>query len=89
MAKKSNKIQGSKVKGAYKASDDKIPTSQLEDRGIGSSFAMAVSRIMDAAASMAGSKNGFLGKEKVTVDSQENTHSSILPKDFDATKKLT
>ena len=89
MSKKSNKIQGDKVKGAYKASDNKMSSPVEADRGIGSSFAMAVSRIMDAAASVAGSKNGFLGKEKVTVDSKENMHSSILPKDFDAKKKLT
>jgi 5-methylcytosine-specific restriction endonuclease McrBC regulatory subunit McrC len=89
MSKKSNKIQGDKAKGAYKASTNKMPEAVLEDRGIGSSFAMAVSKIMDAAASVAGSKNGFLGREKVTVDSQENTHSSILPKGFDAKNKLS
>lgn len=89
MSKKSNKVQGSKVSGAYKAEDMKIKSPTETDRGIGSSFAMAVSRIMDMAASVAGSKNGFLGKEKVTVDVKEHTHSSILPKDFDAKSKLS
>jgi hypothetical protein len=85
---KSNKNQGKKVSGAEKSDDRQFPPMQTQSRGIGSSFAMAVSNLMDAAASLSGSKNGFLGVEKKVIDSDENIHSSLLPKDFDSSKKL-
>jgi hypothetical protein len=86
--KKSNKVQGKEVSGASPSDTRIMPEPRTMSRGIGSSFAMAVSRLMDMASSMSGSKSGFLGVEKKAIDSDENMHSSLLPKDFDPSKKL-
>jgi hypothetical protein len=50
------------------------------ERGLGSSYAMAVSRLMDQASSLSGSKNGFLGVEKVTLDPVEHGSHSLIEK---------
>ena len=50
------------------------PNSGL-DRGIGSSFAMAVGEILQEAKTMRGSKQGFLGTEKETIDIKEYNQS--------------
>ena len=86
--KKSNKDQGKQANPESLASTNQIPDPKMLSRGIGSSFAMAVANLMDKADSLAGSKNGFLGIEKAILDPKENTHSSILPKQFDGKKKL-
>jgi hypothetical protein len=50
------------------------PDSNL-DRGIGSSFAYAVGEILTEAKQMRGSKQGFLGTEKETIDVKDFVQS--------------
>ena len=88
MSKKSNKKQGDQASGASLSDSRQVRDPRTMERGIGSSFATAVARIMDMAPEIAGSKNGFLGVEKQVLDPKENMHSSILPKELDAKKKL-
>lgn len=81
MAKKeSKKVQGKQVKDASLASNNQMRMPELLDRGLGSSYAMAVSRAMDMAGSLSGSKNGFLGVDKVTLDPTEYGSWSLLGK---------
>lgn len=81
MAKtRSNKNQGSSVNGASMGSDNTMRMPQMLERGLGTSFAMAVSRAMDGVASLSGSKNGFLGVEKTTIDPTEYAHSLLKSK---------
>ena len=81
MAKKeSKKVQGKKVEGTSKSSTNQFTMPELLDRGLGSSYAMAVGRAMDMAGSLSGSKNGFLGVDKVTLDPTEYGSWSLLGK---------
>lgn len=80
MAKLSKKSQGSHVDGASLSSTNQMRMPEMLERGIGSSFAMAVSRAMDMAGSLSGSKNGFLGFEKITLDPTEYGSWSLLHK---------
>jgi hypothetical protein len=84
---KSNKKQGKEAGKSYSAADMTIPTATIRDRGLGAAFAIAVGKLMDAAASMSGSKNGFLGVAKEEI--KPELHESLLPAGHDAKKKLT
>lgn len=68
----SKKSQGSGVSGAA-GSDARMqrPPRSL-GRGIGSSFAYALTKLLDNAASLSGSKNGFLGVSKKDVPVKEH-----------------
>lgn len=82
MAKESKKQQGKSVDGASLSATNQMRFPQMLERGLGSSYVMAVSRLMNEANSLAGSKNGFLGVEKVTLDPVEfGSHSLLNKKD--------
>jgi hypothetical protein len=80
MAKETKKQQGKSVSGASLSAKNQMKFPEMLERGLGSSYAMAVSRLMDQASSLSGSKNGFLGVEKVTLDPVEHGSHSLIEK---------
>ena len=73
-----------KVKKAKPKQLETVQTGELSDvspngtdRGIGSSYAMAVGNILEEAKMLRkGSQSGFLGKEKETIDVKEVAKNS-------------
>jgi len=87
MAKKSNKNQGKGVSGASLSATNVFPEMRSLSRGLGTSYAMAISKLIDNAPQMSGSRNGFLGIAKKELNAAEYGEWSILPKGFDPRKK--
>lgn len=85
--KVSQKSQGKQVSGASASSVNQQPTPRTEQRGLGSSFVMAVNSLIDQAKQMSGSKNGFLGVEKLSLDAAEHGSCSHLHKKTEVKKK--
>lgn len=78
--KVSQKSQGKPVSGASRSSRNEQPMPRTQERGLGTSYAMAVNSLIDQAKQMSGSKNGFLGVEKVTIDPVEHGSCSHVLK---------
>jgi len=72
--KTSNKKQGQNADGKHKASDGKKRAPRQEDNGIGSAYAIAVGEALNLEK---GSKQGFLGKEKKTIDPKQFAGSTL------------
>lgn len=78
--KKTKQPQGHKAATGQKSDVRMKPQAQHQDRGIGSSFAMAVASVLEESKSMKGSNpNGFLGVATETIDIKE--HAYNLAKD--------
>jgi hypothetical protein len=85
----SKKNQGRGVTGSSLSSTNVFPPMRELSRGLGTSYAMAINKFIDEAPQMKGSTNGFLGKEKKTMNASDyGTASwSLFPKDFNPRKK--
>lgn len=84
---KSKKKQGHQASVEEASSTNQMPEPRSYHRGLGSSYAFAVNTLMNQADEVSGSKNGFLGVEKHTIDPNEHASHSLLPKEFDPRKK--
>lgn len=79
--KKSDKKQGETAKTGQASDTRTKPMAADQSRGIGSSFAYAVKKIMEDAGNMKGSKSGFLGVESEVLDPKEFAQSLIKKQD--------
>ena len=72
-----NKQPKEKTPQTGEKSDHRVQVApdSTKDRGIGSSFAYAVGEILQEAKEIKGSKVGFLGKEKETIDVKQYSQS--------------
>lgn len=68
----SKKSQGSQVSGASASDARQEKTPRSMARGLGSAFAYGLSKLLDNAPALSGSKNGFLGMEKKSIDISEH-----------------
>lgn len=74
--KKAKPGQLETVDTGEKADQRKYPDAQMKDRGIGSSFAMALGNILeDAKEFKKAAKAGFLGKPSEVIDPKEYSQS--------------
>lgn len=64
---KRSSVGGKSVSGASLSDTRTAPWPNQKGRGIGSSYVMAVNKTLDDAENMKGSKTGFLGKEKESI----------------------
>jgi len=69
----SKKSQGSDAKPASASSLNQVRSPRTPERGIGSAFAMALSRQMNSVTK--GSSSGFLGVEKKDISVSEHAHT--------------
>ena len=68
--------QGEPAKTGEMSDDRKIPSSRTSDRGIGSSYAMAVANILEDAKTMkSDAKKSFLGQESKVIDPKQFSQS--------------
>lgn len=70
--KASKRKQGSSADPKQLSDDRKPKAPRSEDRGIGSAYAMAIGEALNLEK---GSQEGFLGKEKQTIDPKQFAHS--------------
>lgn len=84
--KNSQKQQGKGVSGSSMSATNVFPEMRSISRGIGSSYAHAVDKLIDEAPKMKGSKVGFLGQPKEELNPKDFGSHSLLPKDFDPKK---
>lgn len=84
---KSKKHQGEAASPEELSSTNIMPEPRTFRRGIGSAYAYAVDTILEQAKKISGSRNGFLGVDKVELDANEYGQHSLLPKDFEPRKK--
>jgi hypothetical protein len=75
MAKKSKKVQGHKAPTGQESDVRMKPKAEHQDRGIGSSFAMAVSNVLEESKQLKGSQSSFLGVASETLDIKDQSHS--------------
>jgi len=75
--KQSKKVQGDSARFAALSDMNMQQAPAIAPRGLGSSYAHAVGNIMHQAKEVKGSKNGFLGQEKKTLDPKEHAHSLL------------
>ncbi len=68
------KVQGHKAATGQKSDVRMKPKAQHQDRGIGSSFAMAVANVLEESKQLKGSQNGFLGVASETLDIKDQAH---------------
>lgn len=78
MAKKSNKKQGKDANGAAMSHTNQMPEPRELNRGLGSAYAVAVTKILDAADEVSGSKNPFLGVDSKLLDPNEYGAHSLI-----------
>lgn len=71
--------QGHKAATGQKSDERMRPKAQHQDRGIGSSFAVAVANALEESKTMKGSQTAFLGVPAQTIDIKE--HAYNLAKD--------
>jgi hypothetical protein len=84
---RSKKRQGSIATGASLSATNQFPEMQTLGRGLGSSFAMAVNKLIDGAQAVKGSLNPFLGVTSKTLDPVSYGNNTLAPKGFNARKK--
>ncbi len=75
MTKKSKKVQGHKAPTGQMSDERMKPKAEHQDRGIGSSFAMAVQNVLEESRQLKGSQNNFLGVQSETLDIKDQSHS--------------
>jgi hypothetical protein len=85
--KNSKKQQGKGVSGSSMSATNVFPEMRSVSRGLGTSYAFAVDKLIDEAPKMKGSKTGFLGRKTEYLDAAEYGKHSLLPKDFVPKKK--
>ena len=86
--KNTKKQQGKGVSGSSMSPTNVFPEMRSVSRGLGSSYAYAVDKLIDEAPKMKGSSSSdFLGTSKESLDAAEYGKYSLLPKDFNPKKK--
>jgi hypothetical protein len=78
-ASKRKQPQGQKAATGQESDERMKPQAQHQDRGMGSSFAMAVANALEESKAMKGSQSNFLGVPSQTIDIKE--HAYNLAKD--------
>jgi len=79
----STKTQGAKLEKEAvpeKPAAAQAPVNGLTGRGAGDLYAYGVRGLMEQAKSMQGSRTGFLGKEKVSIDIKDYCDGEMLQK---------
>lgn len=75
MAKKTKLTQGHKAPTGQKSDKRMKPQAEHQDRGIGSSFAMAVAVVLEESKQLKGSQGNFLGVQSESLDIKDQSHS--------------
>lgn len=85
--KNTKKQQGKGVSGSSMSATNVFPAMRSVSRGLGTSYAHAIDKMVDEAPKMKGSRTGFLGVEKESLDAAKYGKHSLLPKEFVPKKK--
>ena len=80
LKKASKRLQGKKSRSASLSDKSKNPKVRQEARGMGTEFANAVQNLQKNYENIKGSDVGFLGVEKVSIDTKQFAHSLIHKK---------
>lgn len=76
--KESNKKQGVEANGASMSATNEMSLPRQMQRGLGTAYANAVTKLLDSADEISGSKNPFLGQPNHLLDPAEYGAHSLI-----------